>query len=139
MTDKDYNYFQVWQWPKEWAEILIEQFPKREPAPPGIVRDTDTGELHVDGGYWADGGFSVELSDGYLSIASDRYEETASIPVEKVPLLLNAIRLVMEQLHDAPGVYDSGPVVGGDAPDGAAQPPVLPAGRAAQAERPHGS
>lgn len=64
------------------------------------MRDTDTGELHVDGGYWADGGFSVELDDGrgyrVLRISSDQYEETASIPVAKVPLLLNAICLVME-------------------------------------------
>jgi len=41
--------------------------------------------------------------------------------------------------HDAPGVSDGGSVVGGDETDGAAQPPVLPAGRAAQAARPHGS
>jgi hypothetical protein len=107
-----------------WVEQLKERWREREPAPPGIVRDTDTGELHVDGGYWADGGFSVELDDGrgyrVLRISSDQYEETASIPVAKVPLLLNAICLVMEQLHDTPGVSDSGPVVGGNAQDGAA-------------------
>lgn len=94
MAEKNYNYFLKFAVPTEWVEAGV--FDKE------IGPDRDELELHVDGGYHEDGGFSVGISSyGYddqtvISIASATYEETATIPLAKLPQLLAAIQQAVD-------------------------------------------